>query len=84
MGAVGVVGVVGALCAASAVLAAGPSKMGCLSECTPRIGIVSAFGEEANILLAATEEWRDWMINGNRYSTGNLRVVVLQQQQLLV
>jgi adenosylhomocysteine nucleosidase len=73
VGAVGVVGVVGALCAASAVLATEPSKMGCLSECTPRIGIVSAFGEEANILLAATDERRDYMINGNRYSIGILR-----------
>ena len=79
VGAVGVVGVVGAVGAATAVLAAGaamaagPSKAGCLSECTPRIGIVSAFGAEADILLAQTEKRRDWMINGNRYSTGILR-----------
>jgi adenosylhomocysteine nucleosidase len=51
--------------------AAAPAR--CLSECTPRIGIVSAFGAEADILLAQTEKRRDWMINGNRYSTGILR-----------
>ena len=76
VGAVGVVGVLGVATVAlvaGAAIAAESSKTGRLSECIPRIGIVSAFGEEANILLAATEERRDWMINGNRYSTGILR-----------
>jgi adenosylhomocysteine nucleosidase len=45
----------------------------CLSECSPRIGIVSAFGAEADILLAQTQKRRDWRINGNRYTTGVLR-----------
>ena len=45
----------------------------CLSECTPRIGIVSAFGAEADILLAQTTAKREWRINGNRYTTGMLR-----------
>jgi len=38
----------------------------CLSECTPRIGIVSAFGEEAAILVRETRAARTWTINGNR------------------
>lgn len=60
----------------SAVSAAGSSQAAaraCLSECTPRIGIVSAFGAEADILLAETQKRRDWRINGNRYTTGVLR-----------
>jgi len=45
----------------------------CLSECTPRIGIVSAFGEEAAILVKETRGARTWTINGNRFTTGTLR-----------
>jgi len=45
----------------------------CLSECTPRIGIVSAFGEEAAILVRETRGARTWTINGNRFTTGTLR-----------
>ena len=58
-----------ALCAKSAQ-AAGPR---CLSECTPRIGIVSAFGAEADILLGQTKQRREWTINGKRFTTGVLR-----------
>jgi len=49
-----------------------PSRR-CLSDCTPRIGIVSAFGAEADILLAQTTAKRSWAINGKRYTTGTLR-----------
>lgn len=49
------------------------AKAPCLTECTPRIGIVSAFGAEADILLAETREKRSYSINGNRYTTGWLR-----------
>ena len=45
----------------------------CLSECTPRIGIVSAFGQEAAILVKETRGARTWTINGNRFTTGTLR-----------
>jgi len=45
----------------------------CLSDCTPRIGIVSAFGAEADILLAQTTAKRVWVINGKRFTTGTLR-----------
>jgi adenosylhomocysteine nucleosidase len=45
----------------------------CLSDCTPRIGIVSAFGAEADILVAQTTAKRSWTINGNRYTSGTLR-----------
>lgn len=45
----------------------------CLSECTPRVGIVSAFGQEADILLAETRGKREYTINGNRFTTGWLR-----------
>jgi adenosylhomocysteine nucleosidase len=53
--------------------AARSSGAGCLSECTPRIGIVSAFGQEADILVAQTRAARTWTINGNRFTTGVLR-----------
>jgi adenosylhomocysteine nucleosidase len=51
---------------------ASPAKA-CLSDCTSRIGIVSAFGAEADILLAQTQGKREWLVNGNRFTTGVLR-----------
>lgn len=45
----------------------------CLSECTPRLGIVSAFGAEADILLAQTHARKQWNINGKHFTTGELR-----------
>lgn len=50
--------------------ASGP---GCLTDCTPRIGIVSAFGAEADILLAQTTGRREHRIQGRRFTTGQLR-----------
>jgi adenosylhomocysteine nucleosidase len=38
-----------------------------------RIGIVSAFGAEADILIAQTRAKRQWNINGNLFTTGVLR-----------
>ncbi|HEX5656901.1 MAG TPA: 5'-methylthioadenosine/S-adenosylhomocysteine nucleosidase [Polyangiales bacterium] len=46
----------------------------------PRIGIVSAFGAEADLLIANTEHARSVTINGNRYTLGVLhghRVVIV-------
>ena len=60
-----------ALCAGSALAA----KPACLTECTPRIGIVSAFGQEAAILVAQTKRPHAWVVNGNRFTTGELRGV---------
>jgi adenosylhomocysteine nucleosidase len=57
-----------ALCGSS-----GAAPRGCLTDCTPRIGIVSAFGQEADILIAQTRGKRSHVINGNRYTTGTLR-----------
>ena len=61
-----------ALCAASAATA---GRVACLTECTPRIGIVSAFGQEADILVGQTTSPHAWTINGNRFTTGVLRGV---------
>ena len=55
----------------SSLAAAGPR--GCLSECTPRIGIVSAFGAEAALLVAETRSRRELSIHGQRFTTGVLR-----------
>ena len=67
-------GCLGALAAlfATSSFAARPA---CLTECTPRIGIVSAFGQEADILVGQTRSPRTWTINGNRFTTGVLRGV---------
>jgi adenosylhomocysteine nucleosidase len=46
---------------------------GCLTECQPRIGIVSAFGGEAEVLIAETTDKQEYVINGNVYTTGILR-----------
>ena len=53
---------------------------GCLTECSPRFGIVSAFGAEADILLANTSGAHQYVINGNTFTTGTLsgnRVVIV-------
>lgn len=44
----------------------------CLTDCTPRVGVVSAFGAEADLLLAATTEKEQFVLNGNSYTTGTL------------
>lgn len=63
------------LCCAALLAAAGSASAAprCLSDCKPRIGIVSAFGAEADILIAQTNNKRTWTINGNRFTTGTLR-----------
>jgi len=45
----------------------------CLSDCTPRIGIVSAFGAEADLLIAQATSKRTVTVNGKRFTTGVLR-----------
>lgn len=45
----------------------------CLTDCTPRIGIVSAFGQEATLLIAEARHRRQHVLNGNRFTTGTLR-----------
>ncbi|UUX96316.1 5'-methylthioadenosine/S-adenosylhomocysteine nucleosidase [Aquabacterium sp. J223] len=50
-----------------------PATARCLSDCTPRIGIVSAFGAEADLLVAQTRQARTRTVNGNRFTTGVLR-----------
>ncbi len=55
------------------VQAAAPQGKGCLTDCTQRIGIVSAFGAEADLLVAETRSRKTHVINGNRFTTGLLR-----------
>ena len=45
----------------------------CLTDCSPRIGVVSAFGAEADLLVAQTLQRKTHVINGNRFTTGILR-----------
>ena len=59
---------------------------GCLTDCTPRFGIVSAFGNEAELLVAKTVDRREYRINGNVFTTGVLEgnpvVIVLTGQSI--
>lgn len=57
-----------------------PKSKQCLTECKPRIGIVSAFGGEAEVLLAETKGKQQFKINGNIFTIGKLkgnRVVIV-------
>jgi adenosylhomocysteine nucleosidase len=58
----------------------------CLTDCTPRFGIVSAFGNEAELLVAKTVRRHDYHINGNVFTTGVLEgvpvVMVLTGQSI--
>lgn len=51
----------------------GRGRKRCLTECKPRMGVVSAFGSEADILLAETTGKRQYKINGNLFTTGRLK-----------
>ena len=61
-------------------------RPGCLSDCTPRFGIVSAFGSEAELLVAKTTNRREYSVNGNTFTTGMLEgnpvVIVLTGQSI--
>ena len=58
----------------------------CLTDCAPRFGIVSAFGNEAELLVARTANRREYRINGNVFTTGMLEgnpvVIVLTGQSI--
>ena len=45
----------------------------CAGDCAPWIGIVSAFGAEADLLVAETQSRRTQTIAGQRFTTGVLR-----------
>jgi adenosylhomocysteine nucleosidase len=49
------------------------AKSRCLTECSPRFGIVSAFGAEGDILLANTSNLKQYVIKGNTFTTGILK-----------
>ncbi|MEZ5606929.1 MAG: 5'-methylthioadenosine/S-adenosylhomocysteine nucleosidase [Burkholderiaceae bacterium] len=57
-------------CAAPGPRAAAPA---CLSECTPRIGVMAAFGQEADLLVAQMQDVSERRINGNRFVLGRLQ-----------
>jgi adenosylhomocysteine nucleosidase len=60
---------------AAALVAAAPTRATakCSGDCAPRIGIVSAFGAEADLLVAETRSRRTQTIAGQRFTTGVLR-----------
>lgn len=60
------------LAALALTTASGVAGAGCITECTPRVGIMAAFGQEADLLLARLEQPQEHRINGTRYSLGVL------------
>jgi adenosylhomocysteine nucleosidase len=71
----GAVSVAAELASGSVGPAAARSHVGpaCWTDCTPRIGVVAAFGAEADILLARTSGKRAYLINGKVFTAGVLR-----------
>lgn len=65
--------VLAALAAAFAAVVHAAPGGACPPDCAPRIGIVSAFGQEADILVEQTRDRRTVLLNGNRFTTGTLR-----------
>jgi len=64
-------GLLGALGAAQAAPRSAQPPA-CLSDCTPRIGIVAAFGAEADLLRAQLQQPRTWTLHGHAVHTGVL------------
>ena len=69
----GVLAVVLVLAPGAPAQARRPRPGGCIIECVPRLGLVSAFGEEAALLLADMRRAHAYVINGNTFTTGVLR-----------
>jgi adenosylhomocysteine nucleosidase len=44
----------------------------CLTECTPRLAIIAAFGQEADLLLASMKDTKENIVNGKTFTTGTL------------
>jgi len=63
--------------AAAFLVAASPARAAAVTPAdrTARIGIVSAFGQEADLLVAQTHGARTVELNGNRFTVGTLRGV---------
>ncbi len=70
-----------AVAACTGAISSTPPTTTCLTECTPRIGIMAAFGQEADLLQSQMQDARVHLINGNRFLVGKLEnqptVVVL-------
>lgn len=45
----------------------------CLTECSPRLGIIAAFGQEADLLLASMDGKKEYLVNGKTFTTGTLK-----------
>ncbi|WP_445116634.1 5'-methylthioadenosine/S-adenosylhomocysteine nucleosidase [Acinetobacter sp. WZC-1] len=43
-----------------------------LTDDTPRLGIIAAFGQEADLLIQSTEHRKQYIINGRKFITGQL------------
>ncbi|TCM59903.1 adenosylhomocysteine nucleosidase [Acinetobacter calcoaceticus] len=43
-----------------------------LTDNSPRLGIIAAFGQEADLLISSTEDKKQYIINGRKFVTGQL------------
>ncbi|MEB3754298.1 5'-methylthioadenosine/S-adenosylhomocysteine nucleosidase [Acinetobacter sp. MD2(2019)] len=43
-----------------------------LTDATPRLAIIAAFGQEADLLIQSTQDKHEYMINGRKFVTGQL------------
>lgn len=49
------------------------SSKTCLTECSARLGIMAAFGQEADLLLASMQDKKEYRINGKIFTIGTLQ-----------
>jgi adenosylhomocysteine nucleosidase len=45
----------------------------CLTECSPRLGIMAAFGQEADLLISSLQDKKQYLIKGKTFTTGTLK-----------
>ena len=47
-------------------------KQDVLTDATPRLGIIAAFGQEADLLIQSTQDKHEYLINGRKFVAGTL------------
>ena len=48
------------------------NSMNHLTDSTPRLAIIAAFGQEADLLIESTKDKKEYIINGRKFVTGTL------------
>ncbi|KAA8734770.1 5'-methylthioadenosine/S-adenosylhomocysteine nucleosidase [Acinetobacter qingfengensis] len=50
-----------------------PASVNYLTDANPRLGIIAAFGQEADLLLESTSDKKEYFIKGRKFVTGTLQ-----------